>query len=329
MILADKIIRLRKKNGWSQEELADRMNVSRQAVSKWESSQAMPDLEKILQLSELFGVTTDYLLKDNIVDGELPGHISDSSIRRVSVEEADKYIEQRKWASCRIAAATFLCILAPITLLILGAASEVPSMGISEKFAAAVGIAVLLVIVSIAVAIYIYCGFRNSPYSFLEGSEPFELEYGVEDMIREKQKAYRNTYAKSNISAACISVLSPIPLIVGALSGNDFLTVVMLTLTMAVAGIGVFIFIVAGVRWASIQKLLKEGEYTLKEKKKSNIKETVGAVYWLIITAVFLLWGFLANGWNIGWVVFPVGGVVFAAFMAIFNLISGKNDKSE
>ena len=70
MILADKIIRLRKKNGWSQEELADKMNVSRQAVSKWESAQTIPDLEKILQLGTLFGVTTDYLLKDEIEEEE-------------------------------------------------------------------------------------------------------------------------------------------------------------------------------------------------------------------------------------------------------------------
>ena len=54
MILADKIIRLRKKNGWSQEELAEKMNVSRQAVSKWEGAQTVPDLGKVLQLSNLF-----------------------------------------------------------------------------------------------------------------------------------------------------------------------------------------------------------------------------------------------------------------------------------
>ena len=64
MIFADKLIRLRKKNGWSQEELAEKLNVSRQAVSKWESAQTVPELEKLLQLSALFGVTTDYLLKD-------------------------------------------------------------------------------------------------------------------------------------------------------------------------------------------------------------------------------------------------------------------------
>ena len=64
MILADKIITLRKKAGWSQEELAERLNVSRQSVSKWESAQSMPDIDKILQLSSLFSVTTDCLLKD-------------------------------------------------------------------------------------------------------------------------------------------------------------------------------------------------------------------------------------------------------------------------
>ena len=57
---------MRKKSGWSQEELAEKMEVSRQAVSKWESAQTVPDLNKILQLGKLFGVTTDYLLKDEL-----------------------------------------------------------------------------------------------------------------------------------------------------------------------------------------------------------------------------------------------------------------------
>ena len=66
MIFAEKLIQLRKKAGWSQEELAEQMNVSRQSVSKWEGAQSVPDLEKMIRLSRLFGVTTDYLLKDEI-----------------------------------------------------------------------------------------------------------------------------------------------------------------------------------------------------------------------------------------------------------------------
>ena len=59
MRLGQKITELRKKNNLSQEGLAEKMNVSRQAVSKWESDQSIPDIEKIVSLSELFGVTTD------------------------------------------------------------------------------------------------------------------------------------------------------------------------------------------------------------------------------------------------------------------------------
>ena len=65
MIIADKIIDERKRNGWSQEELADKLQVSRQSVSKWEGAQSIPDINRIIQMAELFGVSTDYLLKDD------------------------------------------------------------------------------------------------------------------------------------------------------------------------------------------------------------------------------------------------------------------------
>ena len=70
MTFSDKLIALRRKAGWSQEELAERLNVSRQSVSKWESAQSMPDIDKIVQLSSLFSVTTDYLLKDGQAEQE-------------------------------------------------------------------------------------------------------------------------------------------------------------------------------------------------------------------------------------------------------------------
>lgn len=63
MNLSDRIQYLRKQKGFSQEELADKIGVSRQAVSKWESEQSTPDLDKIIAMSEIFGVTTDYILK--------------------------------------------------------------------------------------------------------------------------------------------------------------------------------------------------------------------------------------------------------------------------
>lgn len=73
MKLCDKIKQLRKANGWSQEDLAERLDVSRQAISRWEGATAQPDAANILQLSKLFGVTTDYLLNDEYEsDNDLP-----------------------------------------------------------------------------------------------------------------------------------------------------------------------------------------------------------------------------------------------------------------
>ena len=65
-MLSDKIYQLRRRFGWSQEELAEKLGVSRQSVSKWESGASQPDVERILQISALFQVSTDYLLKDGL-----------------------------------------------------------------------------------------------------------------------------------------------------------------------------------------------------------------------------------------------------------------------
>ena len=91
MILADKIINLRKKAGWSQDELAAQLNVTRQSVSKWEGAQSVPDLERIVKLSRIFGVTTDYLLKDELESEELNAAEPESTLRRVTMEEASRY----------------------------------------------------------------------------------------------------------------------------------------------------------------------------------------------------------------------------------------------
>ena len=323
MIIADKIIRLRKKNGWSQEELADKMNVSRQAVSKWEAAQTTPDLEKILQLGNLFGVTTDYLLKDELVDEEFVEGVDETPIRKISLAEANDYLEQRKNASVQIAIATLLCIISPILIFLLLAFSECTSIPITENLEVGIGMVALFSLVTIAVVIYIRVGFKNAPYEFLE-KEPFETEYGVTGLAREKQKTYRNTYIKYNIFGTCACILSPVPLICAALSGKGLLVMIMLCVTLLTVAIGVMFFIVAGVRWASMQKLLKEGEFSEKGKQKNKIIEAIGTVYWLLATAIYLGWSFLTSNWHITWVIWPIAGVLFAVVELVCNLVIDK-----
>lgn len=91
MDMAERITKLRKQNGFSQEQLGEKLNVSRQAVSKWESGQTTPDLEYIINMCELFNITTDYLilgkehnLKDSISENEIQVNIPPASVKVVS-----------------------------------------------------------------------------------------------------------------------------------------------------------------------------------------------------------------------------------------------------
>ena len=277
----------------------------------------------------MFGVTTDYLLKDEIEDEELSDDTSsDTAVKRISIEEANAYIEQRKKAAWRIAFATFMCIISPITLIVLSILSEQPGAIVTEMTAGAVGLTVLFAFILCAIPIYIYCGFQNQPYEFLDKNIPFELEYGVKGMVAEKKKGFRPTYIAYNIIATCVCIFSVIPLVLLSFTENEILVAVALALLMIVAGIGAAMFIAVGIQNASMQKLLKEGEFTEKEKKRTSLKEVVGFCYWGILTAIFLTVSFLTNYWHLSWLVFAVGGVLFPIVMCVCNYIADKENKA-
>ena len=323
MILGEKITRLRKKIGWSQEDLAEKMNVSRQAVSKWESGQTIPDLDKILLLSNLFNVTTDYLLKDKIEDEEYINNEETISIKCITMIEANAYLLWRKKASIYIAIATFLCIISIIPLLILSAISESKPSLISESIASGIGLTIMFIIIAFAVTIFIYLGFKNAPFDYID-KEPFKTEYGITNMIKEEQKKYRSSYIRNNIIGAITCILSPIPLFIGIILNQDLIQVIMVTLTLLIVGIGTFFFITTNIKWTSMQKLLKEGDYTPKNKRKAHIQGTITTIYWLSATAIYLTWSFLTNDWEITWIVFLVAGVLFAALMSLCNIFLDK-----
>lgn len=320
MIFADKLIRLRKKNGWSQEELAEKLSVSRQAVSKWEGAQTVPELEKLLQMSALFGVTTDYLLKDELEQEEYAPGGGEAAVKRITLGQAQEFLQWRKKAAVLIAAGAFLCIASIIPLLMLGAASDAGVAGVTEEIAGAAGLCAMVVLVAAGVSLFVWCGFKNAPYEFID-SEPFEPEYGVHGMVSEKKNAFRGAYAACNIAATCICILSIIPLFLSILlKGELFPTVLLLCLTILLAGVGVVLFILCGVRWASMEKLLQEADYAPARKKKSSVKEAVATAYWLLAVALYLGWSFASGRWELTWLVWPVAGVLYAALSSILQL---------
>ena len=326
MILADKIMALRKKAGWSQEELAARLNISRQSVSKWEGAQSIPDMDKVVQMSRLFGVTTDFLLKDEL---EIEEHtqsepMDEPPLRRVTMEEASAYLALRRAAAPKMALATFLCIISPVALLILAAMSEVSRFGISENAASGIGLCGLLVLVAIGVALFLTCSARVRDFAFLE-EEPFETEYGVSGMVKERMQDFANTYSWLNITGTVLCILSAVPLFVSmCMETADVVYVAAVCLLLIIAGIGCVAFTYGGTIHASMERLLEEGDYTRQQKSRRGVKGAISTIYWLLVTAIFMWYTFGPSGngqARYSWFIWAIAGVLYAAVMLVVNLI--------
>lgn len=329
MIFADKLIQLRKKSGWSQEELAEQMGVSRQSISKWEGAQSIPDLEKIIRLAKLFSVSTDYLLLDEQGEEEAQSSERPSeerpTLRRVSMEQANAFMEIKAKTAGWIAFGVFLCILSPICLIMLGGLSETPGSGVSEGLAAAIGLTVLLAMVAAAVAIFVYSGGRTSAFEYLD-SEPFETEYGVSSMVKERREQYRERYMRNNIIGVCLCILAAIPLFASAAldAENLLLPVGLLCATLVTVAFGVRLLVRSGTVWGGFERLLEEGEYTREEKKKQPLISKISQVYWTLALAGYLAYSFITNDWDRSWIVWPVAAVLFPAVTALILLFAKK-----
>ena len=332
MILADKIINLRKKNGWSQEELAEKLGVTRQSISKYEGAQSIPDLDKILKLSEIFGVTTDYLIKDELEEEEYaPSQMqeneseSDRSVHKVTMEMANEYLQIIDWTAGKTAFATMLCILSPIVLLMLGAMSEMPDYHISENAAAGIGICVLIVLIAIAVTIFILCGMKTKKYEFME-KEDIETAYGVSGMVKEKRDAYHSPYVTQLVIGITCCICSVIPLFgTLAVSESDFYMVSAVCMLLTLVAIGTYFIVRSAAKMNAMNQLLEEEDYTRQKKHENKKMSGPVMVYWLIATAIYLAWSFTTNDWDRTWIIWPVVGVLFPAFYAI---VSGIRKKS-
>lgn len=331
MILADKIIDLRKKNGWSQEELASQLGVSRQSVSKWESGQSIPDLDRILKMSTIFGVSTDYLLKDDAepIDDAAPTvdapQASDETARLITMEDAYHYMSMVQMAAPRIARGVMLCIFSPIVLFLLGGLSdEEGGFLLPEWSVPAVGLPVLLLCVVCGVAQFILYGRQLEAYEFLE-KQPIELAYGVRGVVEKRKNDYAAQHSQRLMIGVSICILAVVSLFIGAaLEGVHETTmypVLGFIIMLAIAAIGVHFLVLTCTIQGGYQRLLEEGDYSREKKLHNRKNEPIATAYWCLVTAGYLLWSFLTWDWGRTWIVWPVAGVFYGAVVAVSNMV--------
>lgn len=323
MILADKIMKLRKQCGWSQEELAEQLGISRQSVSKWESGVSIPDLDKIIKMSSIFHVSTDYLLKDDLEETEyLETEDSDTgeAVRSVSVEEANDYMEVSERVAGKIALGVMMCILSPVCFLFLAGLSTYGG-GITEDFACGIGAVVLLIIIAAATAILISNGMMLSKYEYFE-KEAISLQYGVKGIVEKKKDAYEMVWRKNIVYGVMLCIISVIPLLIAAaLDLGDFVYTVCVDILLLFVAAGTYKFVKSGMIYGCYQKLLQEGDFTAEKKAVSRKTSAIAGIYWCSITAIYLAISFYSNDWGDSWIIWPVAGVLFAVLCGIINVV--------
>ena len=329
MILADKIINERKKNGWSQEELAEMLSVSRQSVSKWEGAQAVPDLNRIIQMAELFGVTTDYLLKDEIED---PGNsVSDSadesqSLRKVSLEDASRYINTVAKNTPSAIVATVLFVLCAAPLILLAGLSVFFENIMSQNTAVLIGLITLFAAIAVGVLLWIMIESREKEFEFLK-KEDFETLYGVSGMVKEKKTLFDKKRTILNSIAVMLFILSPVGVITAALTGSSNMAIILcvdLILIMVAVGVGIVLYTsrIGG----SYDLLLGEGKLSKSERRINKKMDAFNGIYWCLVVAGFMFAGLGFGKWNLAGVIFPIAGVLYAAVYGITKMLITKDE---
>lgn len=319
MILADKIIDLRKKSGWSQEELAEKLGVSRQSISKWEGAQSVPDMSRVLRLSEVFGVSIDYLLKDELEAPE-PAEAaveSGSTARTVSFEEANAFLRLKAENARRVALGVMLCVLSPVLLLLLSGAREYGLLELSENHLAGIGLVVLILLVCGAVALFVTSGLRIQPYEYIE-KEPIDTLYGVDGMVRERRQQFHPTYTRQLTLGIVLCVASVLPIFVALiLSGDEgFTQVLAVGLTLLLVAVGAMLIVRVSLIWGSYQQLLEEGDYIRQRKSRERRYASISAAYWSLVTVGYLAYSFISGNWHQSWIVWPVAALAFSVVTA-------------
>lgn len=323
MTFSEKISALRKQKGWSQEELAEKLMVTRQAVSKWESAQSMPDLDKLVQLSEALGVSTDYLLKDEQAQSAPVPATAEQTVkpRRVTQEEARRYLQLQTAAIPKTTLGVALCVCSPIALIGLPVLRSTLNWGFPEEICSGIGLCVLLVMVAAGVALLLTASGKLREFEYLE-REPIETDNGTREQALFMQREVLPICAKRNTIGVVLCILSVLPLFalmcVPGVPDRYY--------SLAVCAL--LLLVRTGSMRGAVDKLLEQGDYTRENKAKSRFVGAVSAAYWLVVTATFLFYTFGPNGNGqpqYSWFIWAIAGVLYGALMAALSVYRKKS----
>lgn len=298
MNLSSNIQRLRRGNDMSQEQLADVLDVSRQAVSRWESGDSVPEIDKLMRLSELFGVSMDELVQQAGVENAGSG--TDVAARKAKFDQT-----YQRFANA-VAGSVGLIMFSLVPVVLLGDAYESAAL-------------FFLGAIVIAVPTIVYHSIMLKTVRDEMGADLATL-YTTHDAI-----TYARPFAAQLVSGLCLILLSVVYVVaVQMLIGNggaERWAPAGMFIGMAV---GVMLIVRGSILRGRFERVRMRTAAANADTDNPLVGKTCGTIM-LSATLIFLLCGFLGDLWSSAWIVFPVGGIL----CGIISIIFGKDSTQQ
>lgn len=269
---------LRKQQGYSQEELAEKLNVSRQAVSKWENGSGYPELDKIMTLCELFHCKMDDLLKGNV--------------KERNVVSMERYDEHHNRMSVAIALGVFMVLSAFTSGAFLD--HVFPSQ---EDAIIAIP---FFIFITIGILIFIYFGLQSDSFHKKYPIDPLDL------YTEEELETFEHRYRFAIVIGVGILLIS---FAVQQLLSYVFMENIANGVFFFMISIAITTFVYFGMQKKKYDQTLPKSEEALRKEEEETRSGKWCGIIMLMTTAIYLLWSFLTSAWNVTWIVWPIGGI--------------------
>ena len=339
-MLAEKIYQLRKAKNWSQEDLAAKIGVSRQSVSKWERGEALPDLERMISLSDIFGVSIDDLIRSNkITEDEkedlqsqaktTPPQIDQetplTSLNEIDLASAHAYLQVKQVTSQSNAAACFLIIIGSGSFFALQMmADELPT----AFWLQIIAWVILLASMAIASASFMQNQQLSEKYRWIE-TQPHQLGFQVDEILERDQRANREIWQKQTITGTSLCILSALPLVItSSILDDDLPIAISLLATIALISAGVYQLMRSADLKKGYQILLQGPQASTRwgqssdddpEFKKDPIWTHVQNSYWGLVLVSYLTISFVFRAWAWSWILFVIAPFLFDVVQLLYR----------
>lgn len=271
-----------------------------------------------------FGNIDELISELGIGIGEVRKDEAAPVLPMLTEQAVEEFMAAKKRSGLLIGLGVGMILLGAALLILITTMGEngVMRSVFSEYAMNMIGLVCLLVLLVPSIGMFIYSGMKMEKFKYMESG--FSLPYHLEAGIQQRQSAFAATYTLSLIMGVSLCVLSPLVIFVASAFGEPLESYGVSVLPVIIA-VAVFLFVYYGNIRSSYQMLLQTGDFTPKKRQEDRVIGEVGALVWSLVTAAFLVSGFVYNMWHINWIVFPVTGILFGVFSSVYTMLKKKD----